>query len=145
MSILQQLVFVLILGAAGYILSKRIHFLRRNILLGKSESRNDQPESRWKTMTLVAFGQKKMFARPIPAFLHLLIYVGFLVINLEVLEFVLDGILGTHRLFAPALGGLYTIAINMFEFLAVAVLVSCVAFFDSEECDEGRAIYQTGT
>ena len=128
MSILPQLVFVLILGAAGYILSKRIKFLRRNILLGKKEARNDQPEARWKTMTLVAFGQQKMFARPIPAFLHLLIYVGFLVINLEVLEFVLDGILGTHRLFAPFLGGLYTTAINMFEFLAVAVLVSCVAF-----------------
>lgn len=128
MSILPQLAFILIFGAAGFILSKRIKFLRRNILLGKAETRNDQSESRWKTMTLVAFGQQKMFARPIPAFLHLLIYVGFLVINLEVLEFVLDGILGTHRVFAPYLGGLYTTAINMFEFLAVAVLVSCVAF-----------------
>jgi ferredoxin len=79
-------------------------------------------------MLLVALGQQKMFKRVVPAFLHLLIYVGFLVINLEVLEFVLDGILGTHRLFAPILGGLYTVAINVFEFLAVAVLVSCVAF-----------------
>ena len=69
-----------------------------------------------------------MFKRLVPAFLHALIYVGFLVINLEVLEFVLDGLLGTHRLFAPVLGGLYTVAINVFEFLAVAVLVSCVAF-----------------
>lgn len=128
MSILPQLAFVLILGAAGYILSKRIQFLRRNILLGKAETRNDQSENRWKTMLLVAFGQQKMFKRMIPAFLHLLIYVGFLVINLEVLEFVLDGLLGTHRLFAPLLGSAYTIAINMFEFLAVAVLVSCVAF-----------------
>lgn len=128
MSILPQLAFLLILGAAGYILSKRIQFLRRNILLGKAETRNDQSENRWKTMLLVAFGQQKMFSRMIPAFLHLLIYVGFLVINLEVLEFVLDGILGTHRLFAPILGGAYTAAINMFEFLAVAVLVSCVAF-----------------
>ncbi len=128
MSILPQLAFVLILGIAGYILSKRIKFLRRNILLGKAETRNDQSESRWKTMMLVAFGQQKMFKRIVPAFLHLLIYVGFLVINLEVLEFILDGILGSHRLFAPVLGGLYTTAINMFEFLAVAVLVSCVAF-----------------
>jgi heterodisulfide reductase subunit C len=76
----------------------------------------------------VALGQQKMFKRLVPAFLHLLIYVGFLVINLEVLEFVLDGLLGTHRLFAPYLGSLYTVAINVFEFLAVAVLVSCVAF-----------------
>lgn len=128
MSILPQLAFVLILGVAGFILSKRIQFLRRNILLGKAETRNDQPENRWKAMFLVALGQQKMFKRLVPAFLHLLIYVGFLVINLEVLEFVLDGILGTHRLFAPVLGGLYTVAINVFEFLAVAVLVSCVAF-----------------
>ena len=128
MSILPQLAFVLILGVAGFILSKRIQFLRRNILLGKAETRNDQPENRWKTMLLVALGQQKMFKRLVPAFLHLLIYVGFLVINLEVLEFVLDGILGTHRLFAPFLGSLYTVAINVFEFLAVAVLVSCVAF-----------------
>ena len=128
MSILPQLAFVLILGVAGFILAKRIQFLRRNILLGKAETRNDQPENRWKTMVLVALGQQKMFKRLVPAFLHGLIYVGFLVINLEVLEFVLDGILGTHRLFAPVLGGLYTVAINVFEFLAVAVLVSCVAF-----------------
>ena len=128
MSILPQLAFVLILGVAGFILSKRIQFLRRNILLGKAETRNDQPENRWKAMFLVALGQQKMFKRWVPAFLHLLIYVGFLVINLEVLEFVLDGLLGTHRLFAPLLGGVYTVAINVFEFLAVAVLVSCVAF-----------------
>lgn len=128
MSILPQLAFVLILGAAGYILSKRIKFLKRNILLGKAETRNDQPENRWKTMLLVAFGQQKMFKRVVPAFLHLLIYVGFLVINLEVLEFVLDGIFGTHRLFAPFLGGFYTAVMNMFEFLAFAVLVSCFAF-----------------
>lgn len=128
MSILPQVIFVLILGTSGYFLSKRINFLRRNILLGKGETRNDQSENRWRTMLLVAFGQQKMFKRIVPALLHLLIYVGFLIINLEVLEFVLDGILGTHRLFAPALGGLYTAAITMFEFLAVAVLVSCVAF-----------------
>jgi heterodisulfide reductase subunit C len=128
MSILPQLAFVLILGTAGFILSKRIQFLRRNILLGKAEVRNDQSESRWKTMALVAFGQQKMFGRWVPAFLHMLIYVGFLVINLEVLEFVLDGLLGTHRVFAPYLGSFYTVLINVFEFLAVGVLVSCVAF-----------------
>jgi heterodisulfide reductase subunit C len=128
MSILYQLAFLLILGVAGYLLSKRIKFLWRSIHLGKPEARNDQPNLRWKTMFLVAFGQQKMFKRFVPAFLHLLIYVGFLVINLEVLEFILDGILGTHRLFAPFLGGVYTAAINMFEFLAVAVLFSCFAF-----------------
>lgn len=128
MSFLPQIAFLVILGVAGFILAKRIKFLKRNILLGKAETRNDQTDTRWKTMLLVAFGQQKMFKRLIPAFLHLLIYVGFIVINLEVLEFVLDGILGTHRLFAPVLGSVYTVAMNIFEFLAVAVLISCVAF-----------------
>ncbi|MEN2283293.1 4Fe-4S dicluster domain-containing protein [Algoriphagus sp. SE2] len=128
MSFLPQLVFLIILAAASWFLSKRVKFLRRNILLGKKITRNDQAEARWKTMLLVAFGQQKMFKRIIPAFLHLFIYVGFVVINLEVLEFILDGILGTHRLFAPFLGGAYVAAMNFFEFLAVAVLVSCVVF-----------------
>ncbi|MBN7814015.1 4Fe-4S dicluster domain-containing protein [Algoriphagus pacificus] len=128
MSFLPQLVFLIILIGAGWFLSKRVKFLRRNILLGKNTSRNDQPDARWKTMLLVAFGQQKMFKRVIPALLHFFVYIGFLVINLEVLEFVLDGILGTHRLFAPFLGGVYVAAMNFFEFLAVAVLVSCVVF-----------------
>lgn len=128
MSFLPQLVFLIILAAASWFLSKRVKFLRRNILLGKNITRNDQPEARWKTMLLVALGQQKMFKRIIPALLHLFVYVGFIVINLEVLEFVLDGILGTHRLFAPFLGGVYVVAMNIFEFLAVAVLISCVVF-----------------
>ena len=81
MSILPQLAFVLILGVAGFILSKRIQFLRRNILLGKAETRNDQPENRWKAMLLVALGQQKMFTRLVPAFLHLLIYIVLLILN----------------------------------------------------------------
>ncbi|NVJ85009.1 MAG: 4Fe-4S dicluster domain-containing protein [Algoriphagus sp.] len=128
MSFLPQVAFLIILAVAVFILTKRVRFLKRNIQLGKAEARNDQPEARWKTMLMVAFGQQKMFKRFIPAFLHLLIYVGFVVINLEVLEFILDGILGTHRLFAPILGSIYTAAINIFEFLAVAVLFSCVVF-----------------
>lgn len=128
MSFLPQLIFLIILSAASFFLINRVKFLRRNIFLGKAEKRNDQPEKRWQTMALVAFGQQKMFKRFIPAFLHLMVYVGFVVINLEVLEFVLDGIFGTHRLFAPILGSVYTVAMNIFEFLAVAVLVSCVIF-----------------
>lgn len=128
MSFLPQLVFLLIFAVTSYILLKRVKFLRRNIFLGKPETRNDQPAERWKTMALVAFGQQKMFKRIIPAILHLFVYVGFLVINLEVLEFVIDGIFGTHRVFAPFLGGVYTVAMNIFEFLAFAVLVSCIIF-----------------
>lgn len=128
MSILPQVIFLLVFAVAGYILFKRVSYLRRNIFLGKRETRNDHPEQRWKTMLLVAFGQQKMFKRFIPAILHLMIYVAFVIINLEVLEFVIDGIFGTHRIFAPFLGSAYGVAMNIFEFLAIAVLVSCVAF-----------------
>jgi ferredoxin len=77
---------------------------------------------------LVAFGQQKMFKKIIPAFFHFWIYIGFLIINIEVLEFILDGLLGTHRIFAPYLGSIYPILMNFFEFLAVAVLLACVIF-----------------
>ena len=109
-------------------LYQRISRIRQNILLGRETDRSDRTAERWKTMLLVAFGQKKMFKRMIPAFFHLLIYVGFIVINLEVLEFVLDGLLGTHRLFVPYLGDFYAVPLNIFEFLAVAVIVACVVF-----------------
>ncbi|MCH7410725.1 4Fe-4S dicluster domain-containing protein [Belliella sp. DSM 111904] len=128
MSILPQIIFLIIFALAGYFLYKRVAYLKRNILLGKSESRNDQPEARWKTMLLVALGQQKMFKRLIPAILHIMIYVAFIVINLEVLEFVIDGLTGSHRIFAPYLGDLYGVAMNVFEVLAIAVLVSCIAF-----------------
>ena len=128
MSILPQLLFIALLVASGVVLYRRITFLRNTILLGKRESRTDNPSQRWKTMALVALGQQKMFKRVVPAILHLLIYVAFIVINLEVLEFVIDGISGSHRIFAPYLGSVYTVAMNIFEWLAVAVLVSCVAF-----------------
>lgn len=128
MSILPQLAFLLVFAAAGFIIYKRVSFLKRNIFLGKAETRNDQPDKRWKTMLLVALGQQKMFKRIIPAVLHLMIYVAFVIINLEVLEFIIDGIAGTHRIFAPALGTAYSVAMNIFEFLAIAVLVSCIAF-----------------
>lgn len=128
MSILPQLLFIALLIATGVVLYRRISYLRNTILLGKPESRTDNPTLRWRTMVLVAFGQQKMFKRIGPAILHLLIYVAFIVINIEVLEFVIDGVIGSHRIFAPFLGSVYTLAMNIFEWLAIAVLVSCVAF-----------------
>jgi heterodisulfide reductase subunit C len=128
MSWISQLFFLLVLAVAGYFLSKRIIRIRKNILMGKDLNRSEDSAARWKAMLLVAFGQGKMFKKPIPAFLHLLIYVGFLVINIEVLEFVIDGLAGTHRIFAPFLGDLYTAALNFFEFMSIAVLFSCVVF-----------------
>lgn len=128
MAIVQQIIFLLVLGAAAFFIRKRVLRIRDNIRLGRSVDRTDQPGARWKTMLLVAFGQQKMFKRLLPAFLHFLIYAGFLIINIEVLEFVIDGLAGTHRIFAPLLGGVYNFALNFFEFLAVAVVLACVVF-----------------
>ncbi|MDH5474426.1 MAG: (Fe-S)-binding protein [Cyclobacteriaceae bacterium] len=128
MAYISQILFLIILGGATFFLVQRIRQIRKNIKLGKPLNRNDNTKKRWKIMLLVAFGQKKMFKKPIPAILHLFVYVGFLVINLEVLEFVIDGIAGTHRIFAPFLGSTYNMAMNLFEFLSVMVIISCVIF-----------------
>lgn len=128
MEYIPQIVFVLIAGFFGFLIYRRISQISKNIKLGKDVNLSDNKSERLKTMLLVAFGQKKMFKRPVPAFLHLLIYVGFILINIEVLEIVIDGVFGTHRVAAPILGGLYIGMINFFEFLAVGVLFSCVVF-----------------
>lgn len=126
--IVQQIAFVLVLATAIFFIRKRVLFIRNTIKLGKEKNVTDRKNERFKNMLLVAFGQKKMFKKLIPAILHFFIYVGFLVINLEVLEFVVDGVLGTHRVFAPWLGSFYSVLMNVFEFLAVAVLLACVFF-----------------
>ncbi len=125
---IQQVAFILVLGIFAFFLLKRIAFIRTTIQLGKPLPTTNNQSQRLKNMMLVAFGQKKMFKRWIPATLHFFIYAGFLVINIEVLEFVIDGLAGTHRIFAPYLGGLYPVLMNIFEFLAVAVLLACVFF-----------------
>ena len=128
MSYLPQIIFLIIIAFASWILWKRVSSIRSNILMGRPIDRSDRKSERFKQMLLVAFGQKKMFKKLVPAILHLFLYVGFLVINLEVLEFVIDGLFGTHRIFAPYLGSLYAIPMNIFEFLALAVIVSCLIF-----------------
>lgn len=128
MAYVQQALFALSLGVAGWFIAQRVRFIRNNIILGRSEPATGPAGERWKNVILIAFGQKKMFKRFLPAFFHLLIYAGFLIINLEVLEFIIDGLAGTHRLFAPFLGSLYPVLMNAFEFLAVAVLLACVVF-----------------
>ena len=128
MQILQQVLFVAAAGFAIWLFAKNIGIIRRNILLGKDEDLTDNPSLRWKNLLLLAFGQKKMFRNPLVALLHFVIYAGFIIINIEVLEIVLDGLLGTHRLFLPWLGGFYTFLINFFEILAVGVLAVCIIF-----------------
>jgi heterodisulfide reductase subunit C len=133
MELFQQILFVVVAGLAAYLFLKRIFSIRRNILLGRDDDLTDQPAKRWRSVLLIAFGQKKMFKKPIPAFLHLMIYVGFLVINIEGIEFFLDGVTGNHRTIAMLLQkwqltGFYTATLNIFEFLAVLVILSCVFF-----------------
>lgn len=125
---IEQIAFTIVFLTAGYILYKRILFVRNNIKLGKKVEIKDHPKKRFRNLLLISFGQKKMFKRPLPAVLHLFLYVGFFVINLEVLEFIIDGFAGTHRIFAPYLGAFYTVLMNIFEFLAVGVLISCIIF-----------------
>ncbi len=124
-----QILFVVILGFAGWLFAKNILQIRRNILLGREEDFSDNKSLRWKNLLLLALGQKKMFKNSLVAVMHLVIYAGFIIINIEVLEIVLDGILGTHRLFFPFTGGLYTFLINFFEILAIGVIAVCVIFF----------------
>src|ERR1700755_530364 len=99
-----QAVFLLLAAAAIWLFTKRIKGIRRNILLGRDENYSDNKAARWKNLLLLAFGQKKMFRNPLVAVMHFVIYAGFIIINLEVMEIFLDGILGTHRLFMPFLG-----------------------------------------
>lgn len=128
MQYIQQILFVALSAVSIWLFAKKIGEIRRNILLGKDENFNDHASLRWKNLLLLAFGQKKMFSNPLVAIMHFIIYAGFLIINLEVLEIVLDGILGKHRLFAAPLGSLYNWLINAFEFLAVGVILVCVIF-----------------
>jgi ferredoxin len=126
MTYIQQILFIIAAGIAIWLFAKQANQIRRNIFLGKAEPFNDRPGERWKNVILLSFGQKRMFRKPLVAVLHFVIYAGFIIINIEVLEIVLDGILGTHRLFAGF--PLYSFLINSFEFLAVGVIAVCVIF-----------------
>ncbi|MFN5375265.1 MAG: 4Fe-4S dicluster domain-containing protein [Chitinophagaceae bacterium] len=128
MHFLPQILFLIAFAIAIYLFAKRISGIRRNILLGLPEDLNDQPEKRWKNLFLLALGQKKMFKNPLVAFFHFIIYAGFIIINIEVLEILIDGLFGTHRLFNSYIPGLYTYLINIFEFLAAGVILVCLIF-----------------
>ena len=138
MNYLPQLLFIALLGGMAYVIYQRFSLIIQTIRLARPVELNDQPSERFKRMALLAFGQKKMFSKPIVGFFHFLIYIGFVLINIEVLEILLDGILGTHRLFAPLLGSFYTGLLNFFEILAAGVFIACVFFFLR------RGVFRTG-
>ena len=128
MQIIQQVLFILISAFSVWFFSKKVQEISRNIKLGRDEDISDNKPQRWKNVLLLAFGQKKMFRNPLVAILHFFVYAGFVIINIEVLEIVLDGIFGTHRMFAPLLGIFYNFLINSFEILALLVLLAVFIF-----------------
>lgn len=117
---------VLIFGIGFF--TKNVKKLIRNIKLGKAIDRSDQPKERWKNMIRVALGQSEMVKRPIAGILHIIVYVGFIIINIEVLEIIIDGLFGTHRVF-DFLGGFYGFLIGSFEILAVLVFIAVIVFW----------------
>jgi len=117
---------VLIIGFGYFYLN--VKKIIRNINLGLDVDRSDNPQARWKNMAMIALGQSKMVKRPVSGFLHIIVYVGFVIINIELLEIIIDGLFGTHRIFAP-IGVVYDVLIGSFEILALLVLVAVSVFW----------------
>ena len=128
MEYLPNIIFIVVLTAGIGFFAKNVKRLSRNIKLGRDVDVSDNTGQRWKNMARIALGQSKMVVRPIAGFLHIIVYVGFIIINIEVVEIILDGILGTHRLFAP-LGIVYDGLIGSFEILALLVIVAVTIFW----------------
>lgn len=126
---MQSIIFLILLIAAVFFFSRSIRKIRRNILLGKEIDLDDRPLKRWKTLSLVALGQSKMVVRPVAGFFHIIIYLSFFIINIEIIEIILDGILGTHRIFGAFIPSLlYSSLIGSFEILAFGVILACLIF-----------------
>src|SRR3990172_2239061 len=124
---ISSIIFIVILLVAGGLFAKNLKTIIRNIKLGKDLKINDRKWERFWLVLKVALGQSKMVVKPVAGLLHIIVYAGFIIINVEVLEIVLDGILGHHRLFS-FLGTYYHLFIAAFEFLALSVLLACAIF-----------------
>ncbi|MBA4320201.1 MAG: Fe-S oxidoreductase, partial [Flavobacterium sp.] len=128
MSYLDNILFaILLIIGFGYFYSN-VKKIIRNINLGTDINRKDNPKARWKNMAMIALGQSKMVKRPVAGILHIIVYAGFIIINIELLEIIIDGLFGTHRIFA-FLGTFYDVLIASFEILALLVLVAVFAFW----------------
>ncbi|MDR7210598.1 (Fe-S)-binding protein [Flavobacterium piscis] len=129
MSYLDNILFaVLLIFGFGFFASS-VKKIIRNINLGVDVDRKDNPKARWVNMAMIALGQSKMVKRPVAGILHIVVYVGFIIINIELLEIIIDGLFGTHRVFAEYLGPVYDVLIGSFEILALLVLVAVSAFW----------------
>lgn len=128
MSYLDNILFaVLLIIGFGYFF-QNIKKIIRNINLGTAVDRKDNPKARWNNMAMIALGQSKMVKRPLAGVLHIIVYAGFIIINIELLEIIIDGLFGTHRVFA-FLGTFYNVLIGSFEILALLVLVAVITFW----------------
>ena len=128
MSYLDNILFaILLIVGFGYFFTS-VKKIRRNINLGTDVNRYDNPKARWTNMAMIALGQSKMVKRPVAGILHIIVYLGFIIINIELLEIIIDGLFGTHRIFA-FLGTTYNVLIASFEILAVLVLVAVIIFW----------------
>ena len=128
MSYLDNILFAILLVIGfGYFFTS-VKKIMRNINLGTNVNRSDNPKARWSNMAMIAFGQSKMVKRPVTGILHIIVYVGFVIINIELLEIIIDGLFGTHRVFA-FLGTTYDVLIASFEILAFLVLIAVIAFW----------------
>ena len=128
-SLIPNIIFIVLFSFALSLFIKNVKKIYRNINLGISSDRTDNKKTRLIQMLRIAFGQSKMIDKPIVGLLHIVVYVGFLVINIELLEIIVDGALGTHRVFAPFLGSFYDFLIAFFEIFAFLVIVSVVIFW----------------
>ena len=128
MNYIPNLIFAFCFFFATFFFVRNIRKIYRNINLGIPINRSDNKKQRWIQMTKMAFGQSKMIDKPIVGLLHLIVYLGFIIINIELLEILTDGFLGTHRVFAPYLGGFYNFLIGSFEIFAFLVLISVIIF-----------------
>ena len=128
MQYIPNILFAILLVVGIGFFTKNVKKLIRNIKLGKDIDRTDNSSQRWKNMAIVALGQSKMVTRPVAGILHIIVYLGFIIINIEVIEILIDGLFGTHRAFAFA-GGLYSFLIGSFEILAFLVLISVIIFW----------------
>ncbi|MEN8125244.1 MAG: (Fe-S)-binding protein [Bacteroidota bacterium] len=128
MQYIPNILFAILLVVGIGFFTKNVKKLIRNIKLGKDIDRSDNSSLRWKNMANVALGQSKMVTRPVAGILHIIVYLGFIIINIEVIEILIDGLFGTHRVFAFA-GGLYSFLIGSFEILAFLVLISVIIFW----------------
>ena len=127
MSYIDNILFAIMLGLGFGFFAVNVKKLIRNIKLGQDIDRSDNPKERWANMALIALGQSKMVKRPVAGILHIFVYLGFVIINIEVLEIIIDGLFGTHRVLS-FMGGFYDVLIGSFEILAILVLISVTAF-----------------